>query len=100
MRAYETMYILRPRVSEKEIEELKNKIEKLVREHKGELKLHQSLGKKPLSYEMKKEKEGIYVHADYSGEGTLIPEIERILRFDERVIRFLTTTAKEVPHGT
>ncbi len=94
------MYILRPRVSEKEIEEIKGKIEKLTREHKGEMKLHQSLGRKPLGYAMKKEKEGIYIQADYTGEGTLIPEIERILRFDERVIRFLTTTAKEVPHGT
>lgn len=91
MREYETIYVLRPRVSDKEQEDLKQKIEKSAKEQKGQLLFHRSMGKKLLSPPMKKEKEGIYIHADYAGEGTVVAEVERILRYDERVIRFLTT---------
>lgn len=91
MREYETVYILRPRVSDKEQEELKQKIEKLTKEQKGQLLFHRSMGKKLLSTPIQKEKEGIYIHADYVGEGAVVSEVERILRYDERVIRFLTS---------
>ena len=95
MREYETLFVMRPRTSDKEVEDLKARIGKLAGDHEGQLVLHQSLGRKALPFPMQKEKEGIYIHVDYTGNNKVVSEMETILRHDERIIRFMTTVTKK-----
>ena len=47
------------------------------------------LGKKKLAYEVKKQKEGIYVVFYFEAEPSLIQELERNYRITDEVIKFL-----------
>lgn len=91
MREYETVCILRSRTAETDVEEVVGRVGKLVQENKGEILWQRSLGKKALSYPIGKDKEGIFLCFDYAGSGPVVSEIERSLRYDERVLRFMTT---------
>lgn len=95
MKEYETIYILRSNTSEKEIKEVEDRLNHLIQQHKGAIVNQQSLGKRPLAYTMAKEKEGLYWCLHYTGNGVLVSEVERILHFDERVIRFMTTAVND-----
>lgn len=90
MREYETMCILKPTTPDSVIQELQARLTKLVQENKGSILALRSLGKKPFAYPMAKEAEGIYLQWNYGGGGSLVTEVEKILRYDERVLRFLT----------
>ena len=57
--------------------------------------MQRSWGKRTLSYPMGKEKEGIYIHIDYAGRPQVVGEVEKVLRYDERVIRFMTTVVNK-----
>lgn len=91
MNGYETMLVVSSKISEKEVEELLGKLQKVIQEQKGELVSKNSLGKKVLLFPMKKEKEGYYVQMGFKGPGGLVKELETLLRYDERVLRFMTT---------
>lgn len=95
MREYETVCVLSAKASEAEIKEIETRVQKTIADHKGQLFLKRFLGKKPLSYRMKKEREGAYLHFDFAGPGPVVSEIEKILRYDERVLRFMTLQLQE-----
>lgn len=48
------------------------------------------LGKKKLAYEIKGTKEGWYVIINYKATPELIPKLERLIRTDDSVIKFMT----------
>ena len=90
MREYETVYILKTSTLEKEVQEVEERLIKMIQSNKGEIVFNRALGKKVLAFPMEKEKEGIYVHLDYSGTPSIVADIEKSLRLDERVLRFMT----------
>lgn len=91
MVSYETMLIISAKSPEKDVEALLDKLQKVIREKKGEVVAKNTLGKRTLSFPMKKEKEGYYVQLGFKGSGPLVKELETLLRYDERVLRFMTT---------
>ena len=52
-------------------------------------------GNKRLAYEIKKKTRGFYIRIDYCGTGTLVDEMERLLRIDDRVLKYLTVLLKK-----
>ena len=97
LREYETIYILRPDLSEEEITGVKEKVTNIFSREEGHI-LHQDIwGKKKLSYEIKKQPKGIYVHLSYLGGPATISELERNLRLMEPVLKYQTLrVAKDV----
>lgn len=95
MREYETVYLLRSGLSEKEVQEIQERLDRAAQKSKGKVLSHQHLGKKPLSFPILREKEAIYLQVHYSGNGQMVGEMEQVLRFNEKVLRFLTTFLKE-----
>lgn len=87
---YETMYILRPDLGEEQVEEAINKYQNLIREQGAEQIEVQHRGKRRLAYEVKRQRDGIYVQMNYQGPGTLVAPLERAMRLSEEVIRYLT----------
>jgi len=90
MREYETVCVLRPESSDKEVKDVENRIGQLAKEFKGKILLTRPMGRKALAYPFGKVKEGIYLHLDYVGEGAMVSEVEKSLRFNEKVFRFMT----------
>jgi len=93
---YETMYILRPDLGEEQVEEAINKYQNFIREQGAEQIEVQHRGKRRLAYEIKKQRDGIYVQMNYQGPGALIAPLERAMRLSDEVIRYLTIK-QEVP---
>ena len=87
---YETMYILRPDIAEDEVTNHINKYNKLLEEFGGSILDSQMRGKRRLSYQIAKHREGIYVQLSHQGDGQHIFKIEKAMRLSEDVIRYMT----------
>lgn len=89
MNTYESIFILKPTLSDEDVQKTINKLEGIVKQS-GELISAENWGKKKLAYEVMKEKKGIYVLLRFRGKGELVLELEKNYRFDDSVIKFLT----------
>ena len=87
---YETMYILRPDIAEDEVTNHIDKYNKLLEEFGGTILDSQMRGKRRLSYQISKHREGIYVQLSHQGDGQHIFKIEKAMRLGEDVIRYMT----------
>ncbi|MBD2495149.1 30S ribosomal protein S6 [Nostoc sp. FACHB-280] len=87
---YETMYILRPDLSDEQVDQAIAKYQTLIQEQGAENIEIQNRGKRRLAYEIKKQRDGIYIQLNYTGPGTIVAPLERAMRLSEEVIRYLT----------
>ncbi len=85
------MYILRPDLGDEQLEQAIAKYQNLIREQGAENIEIQHRGKRRLAYEIKKQRDGIYVQMNYQAPGTVVAPLERAMRLSDEVIRYLTT---------
>ena len=88
MNKYESVIIINPSVDEDKVKGLIDKFSDLINKQ-GKVTKVDTLGKKKLAYEVKKNKEGIYVVFYFEAESTLIAELERNYRITDEVIKFI-----------
>ena len=96
---YETMYILRPDLGEEQVEQAVSKYQNLIQEQGATEIEIQNRGKRRLAYEIKKQRDGIFVQMNYQAPGSVIAPLERSMRLSEEVIRYLTIK-QEIPEET
>lgn len=90
MREYETTFIVQPEISDEGCQELLARIDGIL-ERAGAIRLlHDDQGKRKLAYEIRKFQKGRYVTTCYLGQGEAVAPLERTLRLEESVLRFLT----------
>jgi small subunit ribosomal protein S6 len=87
---YETTFILEPGLDEAKVNEHIDRVSQWVKELGGEVLDIQRWGKRRLSYEIHRKRDGIYTLMLYQGAGPIVKEIERRLRLNEQVMRALT----------
>jgi small subunit ribosomal protein S6 len=90
MRKYETFFIIDPDLPDETVAVAEDKIRAVVTSNKGEVITYVSWGKKKLAYPVKKRTRGHYILMEYSGGPELVAELERNMRLDERVLKFIT----------
>ncbi len=90
MRRYETIFIIDNDLSEEERSPIFEKLKDLIQQHNGLQVMVDEWGTKRLAYEIKKKVRGYYVCLNYCGSGTLVNEIERFFRIDDRVLKYMT----------
>ena len=92
IRKYETVYVIAPDLSEEETEQIISRMEQIVRDNGGKEIEITKWGKRQLAYEIKHYNEGYYVIMRYQTEGGtgLVHELERRMRNNEKILRFLT----------
>ncbi len=95
MRRYEVMFIVHPSSNDEGIERITGQMEEVVRSFGGELHAIDRLGKKKLAYEIQDLQEGIYVLLTMGAGGDCVKELERRLRVNDRVLRYLTVRVDE-----
>lgn len=95
MREYELVYIIQPEAAPEKQKDLQNRIDGFVSKAEGITLLWDDWGKRKLAYEIKKFQKGHYVFGSFLGAGQAIPEIERLLRLDPDVLRFLTVKVSD-----
>src|SRR5271156_2689761 len=94
-RTYELMFIVRPDMTEEDLDKLISTLSAVVAPSGGSVQKVDKMGKRRLAYTVKRFHEGIYVLMVVEGGGAVIHELERRLRVTEQVIKFLTVRTDE-----
>jgi len=100
MKLYETTIIFEPGLEEARINEELDRVTQPIAQAGGEVIEVQRWGKKKLAYNIKKRRDGTYLHIKHKSPATLIAEMDRRFRLNESVLRHLTVLApKESPRA-
>jgi len=95
MRIYEEMFILKPDVTEEDMEAVIEQVRSTVTAGGGTVDKVDKWGKRRLAYKVRKYGEGIYILVVFSAKAETVKEIERRLRVSDPVIKFLTVRIDE-----
>lgn len=95
MREHELIYILQPDLSEERQKEIHDRVDGALSAGQGILLWRDDWGKRKLAYEIRKYQKGHYFQLNFLGDGKFVAEIERLLRLDADVLRFLTVLVDE-----
>ncbi len=90
MRRYETITIIDPDLSDEERAQVLERTTNLIPKEGGFLIMLDDWGNRKLAYEIKKKVRGYYVRIDYCGMGSLVNEMERFFRIDDKILKFMT----------
>ena len=99
MNNYETLYVLKPTLTDEETAANIAKIEAILVREGAEILATNNMGMRKLAYPVEKNERGVYTIVYFKAQGTVISELERNLKFNEEVIKYLTvryTKVKEV----
>ena len=100
MNSYEHTYIAKQDLSDSQIKKLIEKYENIINNNQGKILKAENWGLRNLSYEIRKNKKGIYYHIKFQGLGETIQKLEENENIDESVIRFLTIKVKKIDLDT
>ena len=89
-RMYETIYIVKPDLADDENKALTAKVNEVVAKMNGDVRKLEDWGIRKLAYPIDKITRGRYMYLRTDGDSTLIAELERRLRLDDKVIRYQT----------
>ena len=92
---YELMFIVRPDMTDEDLDKLISMLQSVVPASGGTVKTVEKMGKRRLAYTVRRFHDGIYVLMVVEGGGPAIHELERRLRVTEPVIKFLTVRVDE-----
>ena len=95
MNLYEHTIIARQDTSPSEIKQLIEKYSKIVEKNQGEIIKTENWGLIHLSYLIKKNSKGSYIHFKIKGNGKMIEELEKNELIDKKLLRHLTVRVKE-----
>ena len=90
MRRYEILFIVSPDNSDEDLKAVATKFQDVVTGMDGVVKSYDEQGNKRLAYSVKKQNKGCYVLMDFVGSADIVAEIERNMRLDDRVLKYLT----------
>ena len=90
MNKYETTFILEPGLDENRVNDEVERVSQWIKDLGGEVLEVQRWGKRRLSYEINRRRDGIYTLILYTGPGAVVKELERRLKLNESVMRVLT----------
>ncbi|KIM06507.1 MAG: 30S ribosomal protein S6 [Sulfurovum sp. FS06-10] len=90
MNNYETLYVLKPTLTDEETAVNIAKIEEILVREGAEILATNNMGMRKLAYPVAKNERGVYTVVYFKAAGSVITELERNLKFNEEVIKYLT----------
>jgi len=99
MSIYETVFIARQELSAQQVEELTTQYSKIITDAKGKVLKTENWGLRTLAYRIQKNRKGHYVLIESDVESAAIQEVERQMRLDENVLRYLTMRLEKPTEG-
>src|SRR6267378_6174559 len=89
-RQYEVVFIVDPTADDDEVTRLTDNLKQIVTDQGGTITKTESMGKRKLAYEILHKTEGSFVLLEIEGSGKEIAELERRMRVNDRIIRYIT----------
>ncbi|MEK6647303.1 MAG: 30S ribosomal protein S6 [Candidatus Firestonebacteria bacterium] len=90
-REYESVLVFDQKLTDADIDKLIEKIFQLITKDKGEIKAINKLGKKNFSYPISGQKQGDYVHVEFTAIPSVLSELDKSCRVTDGIIRYMTT---------
>ncbi len=90
MYEYETLTVLNPDLGEAGSKEMVAKIRGILESGRAEITKVDEWGMRELAYPIRKQHRGIYALIEYKAEPVAVAELERQLKLNEQVLRFLS----------
>lgn len=95
MREYEITMIIQPEISDEAVQELCGRLDGIVEGEDGVRLMYDDQGRRRLAYEIQNFQKGRYLMLHFLGEGRIVPVLERALRLEDSVLRFLTVQVSD-----
>ena len=95
MKAYETVFITDPDIPEEDLDKITERLTGIVDNFNGKIIGVKKWGKRKLAYRVKKRSKGYYFILNFLGDRALTTELERVLKLDDRILKYLTLKADE-----
>ena len=95
MNLYEHTIIARQDTSPGQLKQIQEKYANLVEKNKGDIVKTENWGLLNLSYLIKKNRKGNYIHFKLKGSGKTILELEKNEKIDKNLLRYLTIKVKK-----
>ena len=95
MPLYESVYIARPDISATQVETLTEEFSKIIEDNGGKIAKDEYWGLKSLAYRIKKNRKGHYSLMNIDCPADALNEMERNMRLNEDVIRYMSIRVDE-----
>lgn len=95
LRQYEVLFIVDPGADDDEVAKITDTFKQIITDQGGSITKAETLGRRQLAYEILRKKEGTFVDIELEGSGKEIAELERRMRVNDRVMRYLTVRLDE-----
>ena len=96
MAFYESIFIARQELGDKELEDTIDNFKEILEKNNANLVDTESWGLRNLAYKIEKNKKGHYMVLKIDGNGDAIQELERNMRIDENIIRYLSLKTESI----
>ena len=96
MNFYEHTIIARQDTSQSQLKQIEEKYSNLVAKNEGKIVKTENWGLLHLSYLIKRNKKGNYIHFKIEGKGKTISELEKNEKLDKNLLRYLTVKVKKL----
>ena len=97
MACYETVLIARQDLSEKQAKDLNDAFSKVLNDNGGNIARTEYWGLRTMAYKINKNRKGHYTMFHIDSDYPAVAEMERQMRLNEDVLRFLTLRIDEIP---
>lgn len=95
MANYESVLIARQDLGASQVSNIVSDLSDIIKKEGGEVVRIDNWGLKNLAYRIKKNRKGHYVVMNIAAPANAIAEFERIMRFNEDIIRYMTVKVDE-----
>ena len=94
-RTYEVVFIIDPGAGDDEVMRLSEGVQKIITGQGGSITKTEVMGRRQLAYEINHKKDGTYVLLEVEGSGVEIAELERRMRVNDQILRYMTIRVDE-----
>ena len=99
MAFYENVFIARQEISSAQVDALTDQFTAVLSENGGAVKKKENWGLRTLAFRIKKNRKGHYVLLNIDAPAAAVHEMERQMRINEDILRFLTVRVDELEEG-
>ncbi len=99
MSLYEHIFIARQDLPAQQVDVLVEEYTKLIEDNGGKVVKTENWGLRNLAYKIKKNRKGTYVFFGIDAPAAAISELERNVRLNEDIIRYMTVRVEEIEEG-
>jgi len=96
---YESVFIARQDISAAQVDGLTEAFEKVITDAGGSIAKRENWGLRTMAYKIKKNRKGHYVLLNFDAPAPALHEMERQMRINEDVLRYMTLRIDEFEEG-